>query len=391
MKDHIKGQSAYRGELENGLMPTRYSIRLLRYWWAGQALAAEARRQGRKLTVLDLGCERGWLKLFTPEGCVERWIGLDWNPRSKEDIGYHEVIAANFDEPLPLETHSVDAVVSLHVFEHLPRPGATVAEVSRILKYEGIFLAGTPTIPEPFAKLRERYFRHEFRQGRIIPGGHINSFSPRRWRGLLYEVGLSVEFLTGSHAIRWSGSFLENSKLWVRLNQLWGAVFPSLGSECCVQARLPAPTHLGAVPLTRRRKLSRLVWMPLGAVAAIALVASLVGAFNWAQEKVDRDLEQWVQSNQDGNNRFYVWHEWAGSRLRSRSDVHIIQAPSDLAMNVFGGENVYILLSKETSQQFLSHEVARTMTIHSHLKVGERDFYVINLGLKNRTQLADFI
>lgn len=57
------------------------SIRMLRYWWVGQAIAEEARRQGRPLRVLDVGCERGWLKYFTPEGAVESWVELDWDAR----------------------------------------------------------------------------------------------------------------------------------------------------------------------------------------------------------------------------------------------------------------------------------------------------------------------
>lgn len=63
--------------LRKHLAGSTYSIRMLRYWWVGQAIAEEARRQGRPLRVLDVGCERGWLKYFTPEGAVESWVGLD--------------------------------------------------------------------------------------------------------------------------------------------------------------------------------------------------------------------------------------------------------------------------------------------------------------------------
>ncbi|MEY5010330.1 MAG: hypothetical protein RLZZ253_1469, partial [Verrucomicrobiota bacterium] len=50
-----------KSKLGQHLAQAPYSIRLLRYWWAGQALAEEAERIGRPLRVLDLGCERGWL------------------------------------------------------------------------------------------------------------------------------------------------------------------------------------------------------------------------------------------------------------------------------------------------------------------------------------------
>jgi len=60
---------------------------------------------------------------------------------------------------------------------------------------------------------------------------------PRRWLRLIAAAGMQVEFLTGSHLMRLSGNPLENSLLWIRFNQLWGALFPSLGSEVFLQAR----------------------------------------------------------------------------------------------------------------------------------------------------------
>ncbi len=131
------------------LARSTFSIRFLRYWWAGQAIAEEARRQGRALHVLDVGCERGWLKYFTPSEAVEKWVGLDWDLRQevRENACYDEVIRANFDEPLPVESGSMDVVVNNHVMEHLPRPGSTMAEISRVLRNGGIFLGGSPTMP----------------------------------------------------------------------------------------------------------------------------------------------------------------------------------------------------------------------------------------------------
>ena len=121
------------GVLVQHLSRSVFSIRMLRYWWVGQAITEESRRQGRPLRVLDVGCERGWLKFFTPEGAVERWVGLDWDVRREclENARYDEVIRANFDEVFPVESGCMDVVVNNHVMEHLPRPGSTMAEISR--------------------------------------------------------------------------------------------------------------------------------------------------------------------------------------------------------------------------------------------------------------------
>ena len=274
LKSHVHGVPA-GSKLAGHLAQAKYSVRLLRYWWAGQALAEEARRLGRPLRVVDLGCERGWLKHFTPPEAVAHWTGVDWHPRpeAREVAGYDELLHANADAGLPLPAQMADALVSLHVFEHLPRPGATLAEVSRVLKPGGIFLGGAPTMPGVLARWRERYLRRRLRRGELTPGGHITCLSPGRWRALAREVGLETEFAVGSHAVRMTGSWLENFRLWVRLNQLWGALFPALGSECYLRARREPTWDFAAQSLPVGDGRPRLLW----AVAAGVALALLVG------------------------------------------------------------------------------------------------------------------
>lgn len=263
-------------ELETNGFP----IRLMRYRVAAGALAAEAKRLGRPLRVVDLGCEKGWLKLFTPADAVEHWTGLDWFPRV-EDLkksGYDQVIDANFDLHLPLETASADAVVSLHVFEHLPRPGSTMSEVSRVLKPGGIFFGGAPTMPGFLASLREKWFRTQLKKGKIAEGGHINSLPPGRWRRLTYEVGMEAELVTGTHAIRLTGNPLENQEWWSRLNQFWGACFPSLGSDCYILARRGGAWTEVPVPINGKERRTRPLWIA-GAIACVVLVG--VAVWQW--------------------------------------------------------------------------------------------------------------
>lgn len=265
-------------KLDHHLSTGRYSVRMLRYWWTAQAIARESKRQGRPLAIVELGSERGWMKQFTPPEAVASWTGLDWNPRSEavSVAGYDVVHQANFDVTLPLPDTCADVVISSHVFEHLPRPGFTIAEVSRLLKPGGIFLGTAPTLPQWIARLREKWYRKELAAGRIVPGGHITVLSPLRWKRLCYDTGLDVEFATGSHALRLTGSFLENHHWWIRANQFIAALIPSLGSECCVQARRAAPIvdtpH--SLPKGNDRRRRRII-----AAAALALTAAAIWFF----------------------------------------------------------------------------------------------------------------
>lgn len=223
------------------LKKDKYPLRFLRYWQAHMAIVEFQSKVGRKIDLVDLGCERGLLKILAGDDIDAHWVGLDWNLSrpSLQGAGYDELKNADFDKPLPLEDGVADVVVSLHVFEHLPRPDFTVSEVARVLKPGGIFLMGTPVVPKFAASIGEKRYQDELKRGKRWAGKHINKFYPERARKLMNNAGLEVDWLSGSYFLRTSGLGLENFRPWIRLNQAWGSVFPSLGQEMYVQAHKP--------------------------------------------------------------------------------------------------------------------------------------------------------
>ena len=371
--------------LDQHLGKASYSVRLLRYWWAGQALAEEAARLGRPLVVVDVGCERGWLKFFTPKGVVGKWIGLDWNPRDDaRAAGYDEVHHANFDEVLPIGSGEADVVVSLHVFEHLPRPGVTMAEVARLLRPGGIFLGGAPTMPDWLARLREKYFRRKLETGELVPGGHITVLSPSRWRNLAHDTGLEVEFATGSHAVRMTGSGLENSRLWVRLNQFWGGLFPSLGSECYVRARRRKPWVEGAIPLPKGNGRPRLAW-----AAALVLLAATgwVGVDSLRSPEGGESagpcrVERWIEKHQDGKAIFIVVEDPdIPAHVLARKDVLVARTAEEALARLQEREHAHLLVEKsdlipaEPALAQLGH-----LRVDSRLALHGGDFFLLRGG-----------
>ena len=219
---------------------TRYPIRVMRYWWAICAIQDEMRRLQRPLVIADLGSERGMTKRLCPPLPGMHWIGLDVdvNHHMLAEAGYDETYACDFDQPIPLPDCSVDILVCLHVLEHLPRPEFTLAEIRRVLRPSGILLAGSPTAPAWVNVLVERRFDRALTAAKRVQGSHLQAFSPGRWRRLLHREEFAIEFMCGSHVMRLTGSRLENYRSWIRLNQLWGALFSALGSEIYLQARL---------------------------------------------------------------------------------------------------------------------------------------------------------
>ena len=222
---------------------TRYPSRAMRYWWAACAIQDESRRLKTPPAIVDVACERGILKRMTPKIQGSRWIGLDWklDHQQLESAGYDEMHYCNLEARIPLPDACADIVVSLHTLEHIADHENAFKEFVRVLKPRGMLLIGTPIVPHAFAVIREEQYKKQFAEGRRVPGAHIHKFSPAMYRALADRFGLHIEFMAGLRLFRWSGFSLENSRTWVRFNQLWGAFFPSLGREIALQCRPSTP------------------------------------------------------------------------------------------------------------------------------------------------------
>jgi SAM-dependent methyltransferase len=220
----------------------KYPVRALRYWWLHCAVQEEIQWVDGALAIADIGCGPGLLKRFIPEIDGARWIGLDRNVESERlnTAGYDDIYGCDFDEPLPLPNAAVDIAICSHVLEHVPRPRFTMGELSRILKPGGLALIGVPVAPKVVARLREWQFAKEFKSGKRKPGHHIHCFWPKRICGIAENCGLCVEFVCGTYLLRHKGLFLEDHRSWIRINQVWGALLPSLAQELCMQLRKPA-------------------------------------------------------------------------------------------------------------------------------------------------------
>jgi SAM-dependent methyltransferase len=220
-------------------MSSNFPLRMMRYWFVSNALQDESKRLGGALTVIDVGCGKGIMRKYAGNSISARWVGLDFKVDrvNLTTAGYDELYASDFDQPLPVPDASADVVVCLHVLEHVSDPTFTLSELKRILRPGGLLLAGSPVAPRWIALARQWWLRRELRQGKRVLGQHINCFWPGRWAAMVRAEGIQVELLTGAYLLRWAGNPLENTQWWLRLNQLWGGLFPALGGEVYLMAR----------------------------------------------------------------------------------------------------------------------------------------------------------
>lgn len=100
---------------------------------------------GKNKKVLDMGCRDGILtRHFIEQNEV---TGLDIDKQALETCRKNlniETKWTDFSLQIPIPTSSFDVVVAGEVIEHLPYPEITIAEISRILKPEGLFIGSVP-------------------------------------------------------------------------------------------------------------------------------------------------------------------------------------------------------------------------------------------------------
>ena len=218
----------------------RYPIRLLRYWFGQQLLRVECQRAGRPLDVAEIGVHVGQMLEFVRSAqqgiSYGRWTAVDAVMRRERltEAGYSDFQEANLEDPKFKLNHEYDTAILLHVLEHLFEPEEVLKNIAQNIRPGGSLIGGFPVVPGPLAAIRQAQVRRTAK-----PMGHVSVFSPGRVRRMAAYAGLEVEFMSGAFLMRSKGSPLENSAAWMRLNLLWGRLFPGWPGEIYWLMRKP--------------------------------------------------------------------------------------------------------------------------------------------------------
>ncbi len=227
---------------------TQYPIKYLRYWFVRNFLETEAKRLSRPLNVLEVGVDRGQMLAFMGDAInrkstIRSWTAVDVAPNDPwlAKLGYSDVIRHDVDFGADPDLHQTfDAIIFLHVLEHLYAPEQTLKTFLRYVRQDGILVGGCPTMPSLIADLG--YESRLRRKAKHF--GHVSVISPERIERFVEVEKLNLEFLSGAYLARKQGAWIENFTAWMRLNIAFGAIFPSLGSEVYFQIRRIGPSVL---------------------------------------------------------------------------------------------------------------------------------------------------
>jgi SAM-dependent methyltransferase len=152
---------------------------------------------------------------------AREWYGLDVFPGELEDAAYPECY--------------FDVVTLWHTLEHLPHPGATLAEIHRILKPDGLLVLEVPDGDSLQARVFGRFWA-----GLDVPR-HLYVFCANTLKTLLaaarFEIA-AVEHLSGGyHSFAMSVGFLLQGT--VRSETLRGALTTCVSSRVAHAATYP--------------------------------------------------------------------------------------------------------------------------------------------------------
>ncbi|MSP60472.1 MAG: class I SAM-dependent methyltransferase [Myxococcales bacterium] len=160
-----------------------------------RGIAAEARRRGRPLALLNVGC--GLSQVLEAIDPRHPYLGVDIDPRSVEACRARyasreaRFLACDPDR-LPADDGAFDVVFSTEVIEHVGDPRAWLLELVRVTAPGGLILLSTPNYGDLPLPLIERTFLELVARfhGFTRKGIHPMPFSRDKLHDLLHAVGL---------------------------------------------------------------------------------------------------------------------------------------------------------------------------------------------------------
>ena len=112
--------------------------------------------------VLDLGAGAGIIEALRLRDAVAEVCGVDPDPRVLENPHLDDA-RVGFGEAIPYDDERFDLAMANNVLEHLERPAEVLAEVARVLRPGGRFVAKTPNRTH-YIPLASRLTPHRFHQ-----------------------------------------------------------------------------------------------------------------------------------------------------------------------------------------------------------------------------------
>jgi SAM-dependent methyltransferase len=225
--------------------PQRYSLRQARYDALAEdidALAAAAARDGRRLSVLDIGAGEGTSPLHLRARPNFPAIDLDGADKDRQynvdESLYRQFFIADLTAGCPeILSDSYDVVICEQVLEHVSELRAPMETIGRLVKPGGRAFVGVPIFPPPLHLARRHLVP---RLDRLIRStrrrNHVQVFTLGSVKAALLEYS-KLRFVEARGFRFISGGILrplEEQRGWWALNRWLGARIPA----ACIEVQI---------------------------------------------------------------------------------------------------------------------------------------------------------
>jgi len=159
-----------------------------------------------RLSVLEIGCSNGSLLAhFHRDGHLVRAIEPDPNGKLVRPLADAQILVQRCTaEQATLPSRTFDAIIALHVIEHLERPDKVFQKCQRALRDGGIAYFVTPCATSHSLTLfKENWWNLE-------DPGHVRFYSPSSIRKVLIRAGFSS---VHARPLWWDGLRVEANSL----------------------------------------------------------------------------------------------------------------------------------------------------------------------------------
>jgi 2-polyprenyl-3-methyl-5-hydroxy-6-metoxy-1,4-benzoquinol methylase len=201
-----------------------YDQKPTHYFAGARKLFVDELPENRDGRLLEIGCGNGDTAAYALACGKCGWcagVELCPDPAREAAKKLNEVIVGDIEEiELPYGAEYFDVVIMSEVLEHLRDPWAILRKVHRMVKPDGLVLAGSPNVGHYSVVSSLLRGRWDYESVGIMDRTHLRWFTPATYREMFEECGFRVDHVGSGKPLQMKARWL-NRITFKRLSHLF--------------------------------------------------------------------------------------------------------------------------------------------------------------------------
>ena len=173
----------------------------LKYYKNPQEVTKDAEKiclwLGSDKEILELGCHSGYFSSWlNKNNCKVTGIEINANALQEASPYLKKSICGNLEDPEiwnNFEKESFDAILLMHILEHLINPEKILKKSLEFLKKDGTVIIGLPNVSNAKDRFNMFFGKFEYTEIGVLDNTHLRFFNQKTARKLIFNAGLVIE------------------------------------------------------------------------------------------------------------------------------------------------------------------------------------------------------